>query len=79
MFGMRGPSVPWTGDGPDERVFWHDTDLKAQGWWSNMYRQTVPRATDEFTTAMLRILDRLATGNLSTSTLAVGKRTKTVL
>ena len=62
------------------RNYWYDTYVPGLGgWWDDMYRQTVPRATDEFTTALLKILDRLATGNLSTSTLSTGKRTKTVL
>jgi hypothetical protein len=69
------------------RDYWYDTDVGAQGWWSNMEERVVPRATEEFTAAMLRIMDRLATGNLSTRSIATGKtrtktgktRTKTVL
>ena len=49
------------------RNYWYDTYLPgAGGWWDKMYAQTVPRATDEFTTALLKIMDRLAGGNLST-------------
>jgi len=63
------------------RKYWYDTPVAgAKGWWDDMYRQTVPRATEEFTEALLKILGRLATGNLSTSSIATGKtRTKTVL
>ena len=63
------------------RKYWYDTPISgSKGWWDDMYKQTVPRATEEFTEALLKILDRLATGNLSTSTIAAGKtRTKTVL
>jgi hypothetical protein len=39
----------------------------------------VPEAQQKFTEALLRILNRLATGNLSTSTVSIGKRTRTIL
>ena len=62
------------------RDYWYDTDVGVQGWWSDMYDKTVPRATEEFTEALLKILGRLATGDLSTTTVLTGKtRTKTVL
>jgi hypothetical protein len=47
------------------RDYWYDTDVGAQGWWSNAYDEIVPRTTEDFSTAMLRILDRLAAGDLS--------------
>lgn len=63
------------------RDYWYDTDIdQLQGWWSDMEEKVVPRATEEFTEALLKVLNRLATGNLSTSTVLSGKtRTKTVL
>jgi hypothetical protein len=68
------------------RKYWYDTPKPpgqlsgVSGWWSRVLDDNLPEAVDEFTQALLRILDRLATGNLSTSTIASGKtRTKTVL
>ena len=60
------------------RDFWYDTDVGAQGWWSNAYDEIVPRATDEFVAAMMRIVDRLLAQDLSVTrtyrTIQSGKR-----
>jgi hypothetical protein len=65
---------------------WYPTDQQpenapgAKGWWTTVLNARLPVHVEEFTDALLLILDRLATGNLSTSTIASGKtRTKTVL
>ena len=60
------------------RGYWYDTDVGAQGWWSNAYDEIVPRATDEFVAAMMRIVDRLLAQDLSVTrtyrTIQSGKR-----
>lgn len=60
------------------KKYWYTTYVPGLGgWWDDMYRQAVPRATEEFTEALLKILGRLATGNLSTTT--TGRRGGTTL
>jgi hypothetical protein len=65
------------------RDYWYENESKSRdmkGWWSKVVEDRLPEKVDEFTAAMLRIMDRLATGNLSTRSIATGKtRTKTVL
>lgn len=61
------------------RAYWYDTPVGGMGWWSDTYERVVPDATEKFTEALLKVLGRLASGNLSTSTFTVGKRTTTIL
>jgi hypothetical protein len=61
------------------RAYWFDTEVGGSGWWSNTYERVVPEAQQKFAEALLRILNRLATGNLSTSRVSTGKRTRTIL
>ena len=62
------------------RNYWYHTPKSsALHWWSKVVDDRIPVYTEEFTEALLRILNRLATGNLSTTSLSIGKRTKSVL
>ena len=62
------------------RDHWFDTYVPGLGgWWDKTYDKVVPRASDEFTQVMLKILDRLASGNISTSSyLGGGRPTATI-
>jgi hypothetical protein len=62
------------------REYWYAQESDGAGWWTTVLNARLPVHVEEFTDALLRIMDRLATGNLSTSTIKTGKtRTKTVL
>lgn len=55
------------------RDYWFDTPTGGGGWWDQMAEQVTPRAMDEFTAAVLKILDRLRSLNFGTS--KVGRST----
>jgi len=60
--------------------YWYAQESDGKGWWTTVLNARLPVHVEEFTDALLRIMDRLATGNLSTTTIATGAtRTKTVL
>lgn len=56
------------------RDYWYDTPTDGQGWWDDMAEQVTPRAMDEFTAAVLKIVDRLR--SLSFGTSKVGRSTR---
>lgn len=56
------------------RDFWYGTDVGARGWWTLMVEKTLPRAVDEFSDAVLKVVDRLVKGDLSTSKVGRGTR-----
>jgi len=61
--------------------YWYAQDSDGQGWWTTVLNARLPVHVEEFTDALLRIMDRLATGNLSTTSIGYGTkgRTKSVL
>ena len=63
------------------RKYWYSQDVDGQGWWTTVLNARLPVHVEEFTDALMRIMDRLATGNLSTSSIGYGTkgRTKSVL
>jgi len=84
-FGDKTGSVDRTGEIRHplfgNKKYWYSQDVGGEGWWTTVLNARLPVHVEEFTDALLRIMDRLATGNLSTTSIGYGTkgRTKSVL